>query len=365
MDEVAVLRALVEQYSPSGQEHAAVRTFLEAARSLGFGAHADAAGNGIARIGAGRPTILFLGHIDTVEGDLPVRLEGGRLFGRGTCDAKGALAAALIAASHQEGPGQVIVAAAVGEERDSRGTRHLLPHHRPKFVIVGEPSRWDGVTIGYKGNVSLILRFDGERAHLSAPTPTTVEASLAVVDRLRRVCDDRAGTSPFRSLTMKVHAIHTIRSGSREQVEIGLNLRLPPGLPVDEVLDLVRQNAEGIGCEVVDRSDAVEVDPRNDVVRALCTGVRSLGGRPTLVRKLGTSDLNLAAPAWGCPAAAYGPGDSHLDHTDAESLDIDELHRSIRVLRMAFSVLARHRRVDPTANGSATPSADAIAPTAT
>ncbi len=365
MDEVAVLRALVERYSPSGEEHGAVRTFLEVARSLGFGAHTDAMGNGIARIGAGRPIIMFLGHIDTVEGDLPVRLEGGRLFGRGACDAKGALAAALIAASHHEGPAQVIVAGAVGEERDSRGTRHLLPHHRPDFLIVGEPSRWDGVTIGYKGNLSLILRFEGERAHLSAPTSTTVEASLAVVDRLRQVCDDRAGTSPFRSLTMKVHSINTIRSGGREQVEIGLNLRLPPGLHDADVTDLVREHAAGVGCEVVDRSDAVEVDPRNEVVRALCTGVRSLGGRPTLVRKLGTSDLNLAAPAWGCPAAAYGPGDSHLDHTDAESLEVDELRRSIGVLRVAFSLLARHPCVEPTANGGVTPSASAIAPPTT
>jgi len=365
MDEVAVLRALVESYSPSGQEHAAVRTFLEVARSLGFAAHSDAAGNGIARIGAGGPTIMFLGHIDTVEGELPVRLEGGRLCGRGTCDAKGPLAAGLLAASHHEGPGQVIVVGAVGEERDSRGTRRLLPHYRPDFLIVGEPSRWDGVTIGYRGNVSLILRFEGERAHLSAPTPTTVEAGLAVVDRLRRVCDDRAGTSPFRSLTMKVHSINTIRSSGQERVEIGLNFRLPPGLHAADIEDLVRERAAGVECEVVDRSDAVEVDPRNDVVRAICTGIRSLEGQPTLVRKLGTSDLNLAVPAWGCPSAAYGPGDSHLDHTDAENLEVDELRRSIGVLRAAFSVLARNRRVEATANGGATPSAGPIAPTAT
>ena len=61
--------------------------------------------------------------------------------------------------------------------------------------------------------------------------------------------------------------------------------------------------------------------------------------RPTLRKKSGTADLNLAVPVWGCPAAAYGPGDSHLDHTDAESLAVDELRRSVDVLRRAFEAL--------------------------
>ncbi|HYU05768.1 MAG TPA: acetyl-lysine deacetylase, partial [Thermoplasmata archaeon] len=81
MDDVGILTALVEEYSPSGHEAGAVQRFIDSARSLGFTAHADAAGNGIARIGEGPPSIMFLGHIDTVEGRLPVRFEGDRLHG--------------------------------------------------------------------------------------------------------------------------------------------------------------------------------------------------------------------------------------------------------------------------------------------
>jgi len=339
MDEVGVLTALVEEYSPSGHEADAVQRFIEVSRSLGFTAHADAVGNGIARIGEGRPSIMFLGHIDTVEGRLPVRLDGDRLHGRGACDAKGALAAALVAAHRHDGPGEIVVVGAVGEERDSRGARHLLAHARPDFLIVGEPSGWDGVTIGYKGNLSLVLRLDGERAHLSSPAATTVETGLAFIERLREFCDAHAGPTPFRSLTMKTRSINTTQEGSAEHVEIGLNLRLPPGIGVDDVLSFIDGNRGAIGCETVDASTAIEVDSRNDVVRALCAGIRNRGSRPTLLRKLGTSDLNLAAPAWGCPAAAYGPGDSHLDHTEAENVDVGELRRSIDVLREAFTFL--------------------------
>jgi LysW-gamma-L-lysine carboxypeptidase len=290
---------------------------------------------------------MFLGHIDTVEGELPIRVEGGRITGRGACDAKGALAAALIAGSRHSGPGELLVVAAVGEERDSRGARHLIPRHRPDFLVVGEPSGWSGVTIGYKGNLSLVLRFEGERSHLSSPENTTVEAGLAFLENLRAFVERRRDESGFRSLTMKVHSIHTLREGSAERVEIGVNLRLPPGVPSDDVIAFLAENGFAGRSEVVDRSEAVEVDPRNVVVRALCAGIRREGAVPTLLRKLGTSDMNLAVPAWDCPAAAYGPGDSHLDHTDAENLEVEEFRRAVGVLQGAFTLLA----AQPPANG--------------
>jgi len=347
MDELEILRGLLEEYSPSGHEEGAARKFVELAESLGLRAHIDEAGNAIARTGGGRPQIMVLGHIDTVEGELPVRIEDGRIYGRGSCDAKGALAAALVAASNHDEPGEIIVIGAVGEERDSRGARHLLPRHRPDFLIVGEPSGWDGVTVGYKGNLSLVLRLDGERGHLSSPTATTIETALTFVERLRAFCNAHAGLTPFHSLTMKTRSINTTQSGGEEHVEIGLNLRLQPGLDLDEVRSFIECNRGAIRSEMIDASDAIEVGSRNEVVRALCAGIRKEGSRPTLLRKLGTSDLNLAAPAWGCPAAAYGPGDSHLDHTDEENVDIAELRRSIEVLREAFSILTAQRRLAP------------------
>src|SRR5438132_10183872 len=129
MDDVEVLRALLEEYSPSGEEGPAVHRFLELARGLGLDPRSDAAGNAIAQIGRGPPTILFLGHIDTVDGALPVRLEDGRLYGRGACDAKGSLAAALIAASRDRGPGEFLRVGAVRVGHESRGSRDLALSH--------------------------------------------------------------------------------------------------------------------------------------------------------------------------------------------------------------------------------------------
>lgn len=348
MDDLALLQDLVRVYSPSSREGEAVRAFARIAQSLGYRTEVDGAGNGIARRGSGRPQVMFLGHIDTVEGEIPVRVARGRLHGRGTCDAKGPLAAALLAGAGHAGPGEVAVVAAVREEHDSAGARFLAPRHRPDVVIVGEPSGWDGITVGYKGILSLVLTFQGERTHLSSPQPTPVEEALSFVARLRAFVDGRRGPTPYASMAAKVHTINTRHEGGRDVVRVGVNLRLPQGTRTEEVLRFLDGGGAAHTCRIVDRSEAVEMDPRNPAVRALCAGIRGAGGRPTLLRKCGTADLNLVAAAWACPGAAYGPGDSHLDHTDSESVELEEFRRSVRVLSTAFATLAAERAMAAT-----------------
>ena len=344
MDDVGILKGLLEAYSPSGHEKGSVDFFVGAAQELGFLGEIDGAGNGIAAIGSGRPSVMFLGHVDTVEGALPVKVSDGRIYGRGACDAKGPLAAALISAASHRGPGEIIVVAAVGEEQDSRGSRFLVSRHNPDFLIVGEPSGWSGVTIGYKGSLSLELSFDGERTHITAPVATTVEAALAFLKRLELFCERNRGPSAFSSLSAKIHTIETHRHDGKEHVDVGVNFRLPPNVKSADVVQFLEKEEPAVRYRVVDRSEAVEVDRANEVVRSLCLGIRRNGGRPTLLRKLGTADLNVVAQSWRCPAAAYGPGDSHLDHTDAENVQIAEFRKSIRVLESAFGNLAANAK---------------------
>ena len=71
------------------------------------------------------------------------------------------------------------------------------------------------------------------------------------------------------------------------------------------------------------------------MIRALRVAIREEGKTPRLLAKGGTADFNYAA-AWNCPLAAYGPGDSRLDHTSEERLDLDEYARSIRILKTMF-----------------------------
>lgn len=340
MEALDALEQLVRRYSPSGREAGAVRAFVHLARDLGYTARVDAVGNGIARRGSGRPRIYYLGHIDTVEGRLPVTRRRTRLRGRGAVDAKGPLVAALWAGRSFAGPGELRVIAAVGEESDSRGARHLLRRARPDAVIAGEPSGWEGVTVGYKGELQLVATFRGRRTHFSSPHPTAMDAAFAWAAETKELARRATAGSPFRSLTCKLVGFESRRDGDAEFARVTVDFRLPPGRSTDELLPALAGRSEDRSVHARIRVEPVEVDPGNPVVRGLVAGIRSVGGRPTLWRKGGTSDLNLAVRAWSVPGAAYGPGDAHLDHTDREGVSSAELDRSVGVLRVAFERIA-------------------------
>ncbi len=356
VDESSVLERLVACYSPSGAEASAVSAFVALARELGFRSRVDRAGNGIAVRGRGRPEVLFLGHIDTVEGDRPVRRARGRLHGRGAVDAKGALAAALLAGRGFDGPGTFRIVAAVGEETDSRGARHLVRGRRPDAVIAGEPSGWQGVTIGYKGELRLEAFFDGHRTHYASPFPTATDRAVDWVERVRSAAGLRAGDTPFRSLSVKAIGFESPPGIDPERARVTLDVRIPPGMSSRDVEALLPPGPESASIRVLARFEPVEVPRSDPVVRALAAAVRAGGGVPTLWRKSGTSDLNLAIPTWKVPGAAYGPGDARLDHTDREQLSLAELRRSADVLRAALDAL-----VGP-AGGLLTPRRSAAAP---
>ncbi len=336
-DEAALLTDLLEAYSPTGDEAAGVRAFVRVAARLGFAVETDAVGNGIARCGRGRPQIVYLGHIDTVPGRIPVRREGSRILGRGACDAKGPLLSALLARPEVLPQGELVVVASVGEESDSRGAKHLIPSLAPEAVIAGEPSGWNGIAIGYKGDLRLRARIRGERRHLSAPDLSTTERAMDWACAVRELSD--TGVDRFHSLTVKVDAIRSGESAGRESVEVVVDLRIPPGRTVESVAASLPPLTAADSIETIASIEPFESGRSDPVVRALVDGIRAQGGRPTLWRKGGTSDLNIVAPAWGLGGAAYGPGDAHLDHTDEEALDLADLNTSAEVLRVAFRQL--------------------------
>ena len=349
---MTLVEKLVRCSSVSGGEKEAVSLLCREMSSRGFRSYQDEIGNAIGVIGNGKQTVSLVGHIDTVSGDIPVRFEDGILYGRGSVDAKGPLAAFVEAAAHffESQLITVLVVGCVREETDSAGGKHLLTDlSTPDWAVIGEPSGWNGVTIGYKGSFTLEYRLEVPRHHYGAADKTAAEEAVTFYDALCRAYPE---TGPqFGAVSIRLTKMKTSSLGTHEVAEMEINVRTP-----------VEFDIEGFDATVVDLSNrasilikgfvpAVVGDKRNPLVRSFLGAVRSRNGTPCFKYKTGTSDMNHLAygheeyPAWSCPMVAYGPGDSSLDHTPDEHLRIEEYEKSIAVLVAMLGRLENHAKV--------------------
>ncbi len=342
-DETNLLVGLLEQYSPTGSESGAVSYLVKKMQALGFHASIDGAGNAMGSLGQGPKEIVLLGHIDTVPGVIPVQLDGDRLLGRGAVDAKGPLACFVAAAAGCRVPAgwKVSVVGAVGEEGDSRGAKFLVGRTPPEMAMIGEPSGWDRIAIGYKGSAWFDYQINRGQAHTASGIETACEASVAFWNRLREKTEvynaDKAKV--FEQITPVLREMSSTQSGFDQIAALKIGIRLPEAISPAEIEKWLRAVGQDGELTMSDSIPAFRAGKNTPLVRALLASIRKAGGQPGFTLKTGTADMNLVGPAWGCPILAYGPGDSALDHTPDEHILVSEYLASVRVLAAALCTL--------------------------
>jgi len=344
MDELELLHGLLEIYSPSGQEAEAVGYLMSQMQAAGLEASVDAAGNAVGICGAGPETIVLLGHIDTVPGFIPVVQDGDRLNGRGAVDAKGPLAcfAAAAARAAKQRPGRrIVVIGAVGEEGDSRGAYFVRDQYRPAFTVIGEPSGWERVTLGYKGSAWFKYEVRRTLAHTAAQAESACEAAVAYWNRVTAWASERnAGQARiFEQATATLRALTSGSDGFVEHAGLRFGVRLPPGLDVPEAETALCSFLNDAELTLLEGVPAYRGEKNTPLVRAFLAAIRQAGGNPSFTVKSGTSDMNVVAPVWGTPILAYGPGDSGLDHTPEEHILVSEYQRAIEALTEVLNLL--------------------------
>lgn len=346
-DAVDLLRRMVETSSASGNERALAALLTTEMSRRGLIAEIDCTGNAIGWRGPrdAEHLIVLLGHMDTVPGMIPVRIEGDLLFGRGSVDAKGPLSSFVVAASRSTLPPNtaIVVIGAVEEETPtSRGARAVIDRFRPAACVIGEPSGWNGITIGYKGRLVLEYSIARDLSHTAGPSGSAADEAFAFWQRVQaEVAGLNQGRSgAFETMQATLRELHTSSDGLTEQASLIAGFRLPPGA---DPLDLQRAIVQLASTGQLDflGHEHAHLSPRdNAVARHLGAAIRREGDRPALRVKTGTSDMNVVAPRWRCPIAAYGPGDSALDHTPNEHISLSEYLRATRVLTHAIESLA-------------------------
>lgn len=310
--------------------------------------------NVIARWNVGRrPRLVLTGHLDTVpvgEGwtrdPYGAEVVDGRMIGRGACDMKGGLAAATAAvlnlrASGREPAGDVVLAAMVGEEEDSAGTRALVARGlEADLAVLAEPTGLELVT-GNRGLLNYRLVVKGESAHASNPGlgRNAVVAAARLVLELEAVGDGLAARSHPRfgppSLT-----VGTIQGGTRPYVvpdrcAIEVDRRLNPDETRAEAVRELQSAVERARAQVpwleVDLQEgpdylAFEIPEGHDLVTAVGSAMERAGLPRRLASWRAASDAGFLVHRAGIPCVLFGPGSvDAAAHRPDEWIDLDEL----------------------------------------
>ena len=367
-----LVRGLVAIPSVSRKEAAASAWLADQMRAAGYDrAFVDDAGNAVGELGDASTarTIVLLGHIDTVPGNIPVRIEDGQLYGRGSVDAKGPLAtfaagaARFGSAAAKASNLRVVVVGAVEEEAaTSKGARFIAGRFNgttepiPHACIIGEPSHWNRVTLGYKGRLLLDFTADQPMAHTAGPDASVasvvvdfwnwVTAHAARVNEGKDKAFEQLSPSLRRFITSTNEQMHDMVDGQ-------FAWRLPVGFDAEAFMEELRGQADRLTGQQADRTKfnlnfrgyekPWKGDRNNALVKSFLAGLRSVDASEKLgfVVKTGTSDMNVVGPVWQCPIVAYGPGDSSLDHTPNEHLPVDEYWKAVNVIEQTLTAFAQ------------------------
>ena len=348
-DAVDFLDSLVATPSPSKHEQKVAKRCEQYLKQFSFEkVWIDAAGNAVAtnyeHKKGDSPDLLLFGHMDTIAEPLPYKRADGRIYGRGAVDAKSPLAALLTAGAECAGsvPYKIMVAGVVEEEiTTSKGTRHLLTYAKPKMAINGEPSNTNGITIAYKGRLVLGCRTQGKALHAGMASENPIERTFEFYTKIRQAYPQH---SKFDSVIINLTNIHAGSADAinvvPENMDFVLDVRLPPSIKNAAVVRKFRSLApNAVSVKVQESISGVETSPNHALCRAMVSSMRDAGIAPRYVKKSGSADMNITCHA-GIPTIAYGPGDSSLDHTPHEVIEIADYKKSIAVLKGALGKLS-------------------------
>jgi len=261
------------------------------------------------------PVVVFSTHMDTVPPFIPSSEDATRIYGRGSCDAKGIIAAQVAAAEHlQREEIYVGLLFVVGEERDSLGAK-VANGHAPegvRFLINGEPTE-NRVALASKGTLRVEVTARGKMAHSAYPElgDSAIDKLIAALGRLRAM--PLPANPEVGPCTLNIGLIEGGRAPNviPDYAHADLLYRLVG--PTDE---LRRQVLATAGNEV-----EVAFPLELPFLR-----LRTIDGLPTMIAAF-TTDIPKFTN-WGEPLL-IGPGSIHVAHTEGEYIDKQQLHEAV------------------------------------
>lgn len=265
------------------------------------------------------PEIVFSTHMDTVPPFIPSSEDEARIYGRGSCDAKGIIAAQIAAAERLRREGIYVgLLFLVGEERDSLGAKVAnayaanQPGHACKYLINGEPTE-NRIALASKGTLRAEVTASGRMAHSAYPElgESAIDKLIEALTRLRTMplpSDPQIGVCTLN--------IGLIEGGRAPNV-------IPDHARADLLYRLIGPSQDLRRQILATASDQVKVDFPLEIPFLRLRTVDSL---PTMIAAF-TTDIP-ALTNWGQPLL-IGPGSIHVAHTEGEFIDKQQLAEAI------------------------------------
>jgi acetylornithine deacetylase len=325
VDLIALTRALIDIDSTTGREADAGRWLAGYLRTLGFSVTEQPVDASRFNVLAGPADaqVVLSTHFDCVPPFFPSRLEGGRIVGRGSCDAKGILAAQVAAVERlrRAGEQRVGMLFVVGEERGSDGARAAnLAATGSRFLVDGEPTD-NRLALATRGALRLRLVASGRAAHSSYP-----ELGESAIDKLIDALVELRGMAlPSDPDLGRTHYTIGLISGG-----VAPNVVSP--MAEAEVMFRTVSDAQVVRQALAPLEQRVRIEPILEVPPVRMTAVP---GFDCAVFPY-TTDIPFL-PAWGRPLL-YGPGSIHVAHTAEEFIEVAELEAAVD----GYVALARH-----------------------
>ena len=291
----------------------------------------------------GKPRLLLAPHTDTVSvagmtiDPFAAEIGDGRIWGRGSSDTKGPMAAMLWALRElrHELPkvgAEVWFAGLAGEEAGQHGAKALAAQESFDFVIAGEPTNLN-VVHTHKGCTHLRLITHGHASHAARPE-LGENAIYKMADVVRLIRDGLArelSLNPDPILGACTISVGTIQGGSKTNIvpdrcEATVDIRTLPDQDSPEFLPHLRRRLLGVCPDLeieVGQSQPLWTNPAHPLIAGLCA---ALGAK--CVGAPWFCDAAIFA-AGGTPAIALGPGSIAQAHTEDEWIEIAELERGV------------------------------------
>jgi acetylornithine deacetylase len=325
VDLIALTRALIDIDSTTGREADAGRWLAGYLRRLGFAVTEQPVDANRFNVLAGPADaeVVLSTHFDCVPPFFASRLDGGRIVGRGSCDAKGILAAQVAAVDRlrRAGEHRVGMLFVVGEERGSDGARAAnLAAQGSRFLVDGEPTD-NRLALATRGALRLRLAASGRAAHSSYP-----ELGESAIDKLIDALVELRGIAlPSDPELGRTHYTIGLISGG-----VAPNVVSP--MAEAEVMVRTVSDAQAVRQALAPLERRVRIEQILEVPPVRMTAV---AGFDCAVFPY-TTDIPFLA-AWGRPLL-YGPGSIHVAHTAEEFVEVAELEAAVD----GYVALARH-----------------------